>query len=157
MARGAQKTRKSFKAAAKQIEKLRKNLGKRMASGLRLIGEEIMLDVKASRPGAGVPVDKGPLRASGRVEGPVADQVFLDFGGSAAPYAVVQHEDTTLQHSVGEPRYLVRGIERWKRNGESVRRAMAHLKVAVDRVAKGQRASTRGVGIGSVRRRGRVR
>lgn len=85
-----------------------------------------MTDVKASRSGHGVPVDKGTLRNSGRVEGPNAkDQVELSFGGAAAPYALIQHEVTTFKHKVGEPRYLVRGLERWRAGGSA---AMAALK-----------------------------
>jgi hypothetical protein len=54
-----------------------------------------------------VPVDTGALRASGFVEGP--DQtgtVTLGFGGVAAPYAVIVHEDLQARHLVGGPKYL---------------------------------------------------
>jgi hypothetical protein len=99
-----------------------------------------MLDVKASRPGEGVPVDTGALRSTGRVEGPKNDEVELSFGGAAAPYALKVHEeDPERRHTVGEHRYLVRGMDRWRQNGASVRRALAHLKVAVDRLTKGNR------------------
>jgi len=129
------RTKDSFDRAAKKIEKARLALVGRSISGLRLIGEEIMLDVSASRPGAGVPVDKGTLRSSGRVEGPAAGVVSLSFGGATAPYALVQHEDVSLHHTVGEARYLVRGIDRWKQNGASVARALAELNQAVAAVA----------------------
>lgn len=105
----------SFRAAAKRIARATRNLGELLPEGLLMIGEEIMADVKDSRPGHGVPVDKGTLRGSGRVElqGGVKPRVILSFGGAAAPYALIQHEITTYRHTVGEPRYLVRGIERW--------------------------------------------
>lgn len=136
----ASKARERFRRSGKRIEKLAQKLGEALPSGLRLIGEEIMLDVKASRPGAGVPVDKGPLRASGRVEGPegINGVVTLSFGGAAAVYALVQHEDTSLRHKVGEARYLVRGVERWRRDGVSARRARQELQRAIDAVASGQ-------------------
>ncbi len=127
-------TKASFKAAGKRIETLAQQTGKAVPSGLRLIGEEIMLDVKASRPGEGVPVDTGALRSSGRVEGPKLNAVTLSFGGAAAPYAIKVHEELDTPHTVGEARYLVRGLERWRRDGASVRRALKHLQVAVDKV-----------------------
>ena len=129
-------TRQSFKAAAKQIERLSMKLRKKTISGLRVIGEEIMLDVKASRSGRGVPVDKGTLRSTGRVEGPKHDEVELSFGGAAAPYALEQHENVSLRHTVGEARYLVRGVDRWQANGASVKRALADLNRAVEEVAR---------------------
>ncbi len=129
-------TRQSFKAAAKQIERLSTKLRKKTISGLRVIGEEIMLDVKASRPGRGVPVDKGTLRSSGRVEGPKHNEVELSFGSASAPYALEQHERVDLRHTVGEARYLVRGLDRWQANGASVKRALADLNRAVEEVAR---------------------
>ena len=134
MSRAARQTKRSFQRAGKRIEKLSKNLGNKMASGLRLIGEEIMLDVKAARPNEGVPVDKGTLRSSGRVSGPKNDEVELSFGGAAAPYALEQHENVDLKHRVGEARYLVRGVERWAANGASVKRAMKRLQDVVNKM-----------------------
>ncbi len=118
-------TSRSFRAAARAIESFGRQMEKRTPSGLRMIGEEIMTDVKSSRPGHGVPVDEGPLRASGRVAGPQRGEVELSFGGASAPYALRQHEDLTLNHTVGEARYLVRGVERWK-PGQGA--ALAHLQ-----------------------------
>jgi len=129
-------TKRSFQQAARYIEKAQKRMGRAAPSGLRVIGEEIMTDVKASRPGAGVPVDTGALRSTGRVEGPKNNVVILSFGGVAAPYALVQHEDMTLHHTVGEPRYLVRGVERWQAHGLSVSAAFKDLQKAIDEVAQ---------------------
>lgn len=57
-----------------------------------------------------VPVDTGALRASGHVQSPrtVGTQtlVELGFGGPAAPYAVIVHEDLTKRHKVGQAKYL---------------------------------------------------
>jgi hypothetical protein len=127
----ANKTRQSFAKAAKQIEKLAPAIHGKAISGLRLIGEEIMLDVKSSRSGAGVPVDEGTLRSTGRVEGPKNDEVELSFGGAAAPYALEQ-----------QARYLVRGIDRWRRDGASVRRAMRALSLDVEREIRQRQAAT---------------
>lgn len=90
-----------------------------------------MTDVKASRAGHGVPVHTGfspstgkptgrtggALRSTGRVEGPSEGkrpQVTLSFGGPAAKYALAQHERLDYKHNLGEARYLVRGLERWR-------------------------------------------
>ena len=57
-----------------------------------------------------VPVDTGALRASGFVDPPVISgtraEVSFGFGGPAAPYAVVVHEDLTKRHPVGQAKYL---------------------------------------------------
>lgn len=99
----------------------------------REAGEVIMTDVRASRPGKGVPVDTGALRASADVSGP--DQqgaVELSFGGPAAPYALAQHERLDYSHTVGESRYLVRGWERFKQGGlAAAQRALLEQTVSV--------------------------
>lgn len=116
-------TEQSFNAAAKKIRRYAKEMDKVVPSGLRAIGEEIMTDVKASRPGRGVPRRFGHLAGTGTVTGGgkmartgrLGDaRVQLTFGGTAAPYALVQHENLNLRHSLGEARYLVRGMHRWK-------------------------------------------
>lgn len=131
-------TIRSFRAAGKRIAKAARSLKGNLGPALRMIGEEIMTDVKDSRPGHGVPVKDGHLRGSGRVEGPSgteeAPKVALTFGGAAAPYALIQHEVMTFHHTVGEPRYLVRGMERW-RPGTSA--AMATLKRDAQKSAGG--------------------
>lgn len=57
-----------------------------------------------------VPVDTGALRASGFTEPPVqtatGGSVTFGFGGAAAPYAVLVHEDLTVRHRVGQAKYL---------------------------------------------------
>lgn len=85
---------------------------------MRVDGEEIMTDIKDSRPGKGVPRDEGTLAGSGRVTGPdESGAIGLTFGGAATSYALRQHEDLTLQHPLGEARYLVRGMERFVARG----------------------------------------
>jgi hypothetical protein len=70
------------------------------------LGEEIMAESKRL-----VPVDLGTLRSTGIVELPVerggAVVVVLGYGGPAAPYALVQHEDLSLKHPEGgQAKYL---------------------------------------------------
>ena len=116
--KGARVRVEGFAAAARKIEAMARKGGDEMVSGIRVIGEAIMTDVKASRPGAGVPKDEGPLSASGRVEGPDSrGAVELTFGGAAAPYALYQHERVDLRHQLGEARYLTRGMERFEQGG----------------------------------------
>lgn len=73
--------------------------------------EAIMADSKEHY----VPVDQGILRDSGHVELPedTADgiTVTLGYGGAAEAYAVVQHEDLSLNHpNGGGPKYLERPL-----------------------------------------------
>lgn len=76
------------------------------ASALYEEGERIMSDSKEHY----VPVDQAILKGSGHVQPPVvADgevSVVLAYGGPAEAYAIVQHEDLTLNHVVGEAKYL---------------------------------------------------
>lgn len=125
---------------AKAVRKLRRyeaSLEEAVGSYLYSVGEEILTDVKASGPGRGVPVDTGTLRNSLRVvrqdEG-----VDLVAGGAAAPYALVQHERTDFRHTVGEPRYLVRGAERWTPGGSAAANALKrNAQFAAQRAAEG--------------------
>jgi len=48
------------------------------------------------------PIDKGPLRASGHVTD-VTNGSEISF---STPYAVRQHEDTSLHHTDGESKFL---------------------------------------------------
>lgn len=62
-----------------------------------------------------VPVDLGALKNSGTVELPKKEgdgfSVKLYFGGTTAPYALVQHENLHYSHNVGEAKYLERPIK----------------------------------------------
>lgn len=128
MAKGfSNSTVRSFKAAANKINKAAKEITGFTGAALRMFGEEIMTDVKDSRPGKGVPVDTGALRSTGRVEGPGSGkkpQVSLNFGGAAAPYALIQHEVLKFKHALGEARYLVRGMQRWKTSTSAAWRSL---------------------------------
>ncbi len=56
------------------------------------------------------PVDTGALRASGHVEEPQVNgadvSVMLGFGGAAAPYALVVHDNIEAFHPVGQAKFL---------------------------------------------------
>lgn len=107
-----------FGEVAAKIQTMLNEAGETQSSGTRVGGEMIMTDVKASRPGQGVPRDKGTLGNSGRVSGPDnKGRVALTFGGASAPYALFQHEVTKLLHKLGEARYLIRGVERFIADG----------------------------------------
>lgn len=122
MARGFDAEWEGLDETLDALEEMEDKSEEAIAATLRTEGEAIMTDVKASRPGKGVPVDTGALRSSGVVRGPELaspgnPQVRLTFGGPSAPYALVQHERLDYTHSVGEPRYLVRGFRRRARGG----------------------------------------
>lgn len=133
-----QSTAASFAKAAKRIRSIKGFMRRVTQIGLRGIGEEILTDVKASTSGHGVPVDKGNLRASGVVEQPSPSAVEISFGNEAVQYALIQHEDVSLHHKVGEARYLVRGLERWKPDGSVAMEAMkANTEAGIKAAGKG--------------------
>lgn len=114
----------SFRNIGRKLRKLGRMGPAIMAAGMRVGAEEIATDIRSSRPGRGVPKDEGILSASIGVRGPSAGGVIEIYaGGSAAPYAVIQHERLDFNHRLGEARYLIRGVERWRPNGSSARRA----------------------------------
>lgn len=132
-------TGQSFAKAAKKIAKAASAMKTQSATALRMIAEEIMTDVKASRPGAGVPRDTGILAGSGRVSGPFPTaqgaEVELSFGNAAAWYALIQHENLFYHHDVGEARYLVRGVERWK-PGQAMQALKENYKAALAAIGR---------------------
>lgn len=69
-------------------------------------GNEVMADSQENY----VPVDEGPLRASGHVELPEIDgddvSVLIGYGGSTVDYAFVQHEGLDFEHVIGEAKFL---------------------------------------------------
>lgn len=73
-----------------------------------------------------VPVDEGPLRASGAVDQPKWDgdglAVRFGYGGAASAYAMVQHQNKDYKHTVGTWQYLSRPT---MRHGMVVRKEFA--------------------------------
>lgn len=102
-------------------------------------GERVLTEAKDTKPGQGVPVDEGTLRSTGRVEVRPAlsmIEVHISFGGPAAPYALVQHEDLTLRHTVGEAKYLERALDRVNRNNAIEKRTGVALVEALRKSAR---------------------
>ena len=97
-----------FEKLKVKFKKLGKDFDFEMGRALFLEGNFIMGESKAKF----VPVDRGPLRASGHVLPPQKDQngpyVVMGYGGPAVKYAVVQHESLHYKHRVGQAKYLER-------------------------------------------------
>lgn len=98
---------RNFRQLDDVMRKLGKNSLRLMAGALYTEAEDTMTESKATW----VPVDLGTLKSTGHVELPVFEgqtvRVRLAYGGPAAPYALKQHEDTTLQHpGQGRAKYL---------------------------------------------------
>lgn len=68
-------------------------------------GERIMAESKAE-----VPVETGALKGTGHVQVPETRgdlvSVTLGYGGPAAPYAIIVHEDLMARHLNGKAKYL---------------------------------------------------
>lgn len=103
---------KSYGADVKGLAEITRNLGlfgagakRAMAKALYVEAERIMAE---SAPL--VPVDFGVLKASGHVQPPEMSgervSVTMGYGGPAEAYALVQHEDLTFRHTVGQAKYL---------------------------------------------------
>ena len=131
------RTQESFREVARTIRKYGQELDAIFPSGLRMIGEEIKADVVASRPGQGVPRRDGHLAGSIGVSGGgrgMAARVEIHAGGATVNYAYRQHERMDYRHKLGEARYLVRGIERWRPDGSSAWQALKANSQAAVRV-----------------------
>lgn len=108
-----------LKKVSRKLEAMARAAGDENAHGVRMLGEHVATDVRASRPGAGIPKDEGTLMRSIQVTGPdERDTVRLTAGGAAAPYAIVQHEVMEYHHDLGEARYWIRGLERAVSGGQ---------------------------------------
>ncbi len=93
-----------------------KNLGSvlrrvRTAAGAAVYaaGNTVMTEAKERAP-----LDHGDLRGSGYVTVPEVKRTEasceIGFGGPARDYAVRQHEDTSLNHTEGEARFLANAL-----------------------------------------------
>lgn len=78
-----------------------------------VMGEELFdaMETRVITPAQDLaPVDLGPLRASAYVSPPKVSRgeasVTGGFGGAAAAYAEIQHENLQFEHTVGEAKYL---------------------------------------------------
>ena len=99
-----------------------------LGSGLKTQAERIMTVSKRDW----VPVDKGPLRASGFVHEPqfrgrTKVEIRLSYGGAASSYALKQHEDTSLNHPTGGRAHYLSGPVR-EASGSLGKRVAATMK-----------------------------
>ncbi len=96
---------KGDKEMARKIAAIGKKYPDRILTVLTKTAELIMTISKGL-----VPVDFGILRTSGHVVSAVKKGkgfvVEMVYGGAASDYALVQHEDLSLSHTVGGPKYL---------------------------------------------------
>lgn len=92
------------KVQAKIVAALQSMSGKAEAA-LYQEAERIMTEAKKRTP-----VEFGTLKNSGHVQPPEREansvSVTMGFGGSAEDYAIVQHEDLSFHHNVGEAKFL---------------------------------------------------
>lgn len=92
--------------AIETLDRLAREFPQEVAGALYRRGNEIMADSQENY----VPVDQGPLRASGHVELPEINgddiSVLIGYGGGAVDYAFVQHEGLDFEHPVGEAKFL---------------------------------------------------
>jgi hypothetical protein len=89
------------------IDRLNAVMPDRLAQELYREAEEMMTLSKEKY----VPVDQGILRSSGFVQQPDIQgstaSVLMGFGGPAAAYALIQHENMNYQHTTGQAKYLI--------------------------------------------------
>ena len=95
-----------------KLRKLATKFPDKIRGVLRFHAELIMTDSKNHF----VPVDLGALKSSGFVDQPTRGSgreisIDLFYGGPSAPYAIVQHEDLSLNHTTGSAEYLKRPLE----------------------------------------------
>lgn len=87
--------------------------------GMAAFGELVLADAFEDTP-----MEIGDLRRSGMSETVRDDQAIttaVGFGtGSAAPYAIVQHERTDYRHKVGRAKYLELAVMAWRTRLQSV-------------------------------------
>lgn len=79
-----------------------------MEAGAALFAEA---EIEMTESKRRTPVDTGALRSTGFVKPPYFSSdhnitVVLGFGGPAAPYALIVHEDMEAFHKVGQAKYL---------------------------------------------------
>lgn len=81
-------------AVVNRLTKLSKRIEQAVGAAMYLEGWNIMNEAKSTAP-----LDEGTLMNSGYVTLPSSGSVELGFGGSASKYALIQHEDLSLDHS----------------------------------------------------------
>ena len=120
-------SRQNFHVDDREFRKNVRDLMARVKRGRRAAvvaaGNVIMTTSKEKAP-----LDMGDLRGSGYVSDVVdlsdGAAVEIGHGGPAADYAVVQHQDTSLNHEEGESEYLLKAMRQEEGNATT---AMLHV------------------------------
>ena len=101
----AEFTVKGTQATARHIAAIGPRVETRMRGVMRAVAESRLTEMKQRTP-----VKDGALRSSLHVTGPrptaAGQEVGWAAGGPSAPYAAVQHEDTTLRHTTGQAKFI---------------------------------------------------
>ncbi len=101
----AQFTVKGTQATARHIAALGPRVETRIQGVLRAVAESRLTEMKQRTP-----VDEGTLKGTLHVTRPrrtfSGQEVGWAAGGPSAPYAAVQHEDTTLRHTTGQAKFI---------------------------------------------------
>ena len=96
---------KGITATARGISAIGPRVETRMRGVMRAVAESRLTEMKQRTP-----VKDGALRSSLHVTGPrrtfSGQEVGWAAGGPSAPYAAVQHEDTTLRHTTGQAKFI---------------------------------------------------
>ncbi len=96
---------KGITATARGISAIGPRVETRMRGVMRAVAESRLTEMKRRTP-----VKDGPLRSSLHVTRPrrtfSGQEVGWAAGGPSAPYAAVQHEDTTLRHTTGQAKFI---------------------------------------------------
>ena len=96
---------KGAKATARHIAAIGPRVEARIQGVLRAVAESRLTEMKRRTP-----VDEGTLKGTLHVTGPrrsvSGQEVGWAAGGPSAPYAAVQHEDTTLRHTTGQAKFI---------------------------------------------------
>lgn len=111
------------------MSSLDSSIRRRVESAVWMESERLMTESKLVTP-----VETGALRASGIVEPPEwrgdTVTVRLGFGGPAASYAYIVHEDLMAHHPVGHAKYLEGTVRENVASGQSLSRIRADLNRA---------------------------
>jgi hypothetical protein len=104
---------KGTKGLAQALDRYGRKAKRALKAALFQEAEGIMTQAKQI-----VPVRDGFLKGSGHVRLPQEQSggvsIELGFGGPAAPYAVIVHEDLNAFHKVGQAKYLEEPVNQAK-------------------------------------------
>lgn len=115
----------AFRVQATGLDGFIAGLSKLSTDLPRALGDELYHDAVVVMADSQkiVPYDEGDLHDSGEVDRPQVNgarvEVRLHYGDAQVDYALVQHEDLTLNHpNGGSAKFLETPFEAWKASGE---------------------------------------